>query len=399
MHVEKVIEARENLKNILKETNLIYSKVFSKESGNDVYIKPENLQMTGSFKIRGAYNKIYNLSEASKQKGLVAASAGNHAQGVAFSAKELGVKAIIVMPKSTPLIKVEATRSYGVEVVLYGDCYDEACQKAIELRDRFGYTFVHPFDDEEVIAGQGTLGLEILEQMKDVDYILVPIGGGGLISGIALAVKEMNPAVKIIGVEPEGAKAMWLSVNEHQLIELTHVDTIAEGVAVKRPGIIPFEMVQKYVDQIVTVTDVDIMEAFLILLEKEKLIAENAGVLSLAALHKLDIKNKKIVCIVSGGNIDVVTISELINRGLVIRGRVFCFSVELKDRPGELLKISSILAELNANVIKLEHNQFKTIDRFKQVHLEITLETNGHQHIQEIKNILEEKGYEVEVVY
>lgn len=399
MHVEKVIEARENLKKVLKETNLIHSKVFSKESGNDVYIKPENLQTTGSFKIRGAYNKIYNLNEASKQKGLVAASAGNHAQGVAFSARELGVKAIIVMPKSTPLIKVEATRAYGAEVVLYGDCYDEACEKAIELRDQFGYTFVHPFDDEEVIAGQGTVGLEILEQMKDVDYILVPIGGGGLISGIALAVKEMNPKVKIIGVEPEGAKAMWLSVKEHQLIELTHVDTIAEGVAVKRPGIVPFEMVQKYVDQIVTVTDVDIMEAFLILLEKEKLIAENAGVLSLAALKKLDIKNKKIVCVVSGGNIDVVTISELINRGLVIRGRVFCFSVELKDRPGELLKISGILAQLNANVIKLEHNQFKTIDRFKQVHLEITLETNGHHHIQEIKNILEEKGYEVEVVY
>lgn len=399
MDVKRIMEARENLKDVLKETSVFYSKTFSKESGNDVFIKPENLQTTGSFKIRGAYNKICHLDDASKQKGLVAASAGNHAQGVAFSARELGVKAIIVMPKSTPLIKVEATRDYGAQVILHGDCYDEAYEKAIELRDQEGYTLIHPFDDEEVIAGQGTVGLEIMEQMKDVDYILVPVGGGGLISGIAVAAKAINPQVRIIGVEPEGAKGMWLSLKENKLTELEYVDTIAEGVAVKRPGRIPFEIVQKYVDQIVTVTDVDIMEAFLVLLEKEKLIAENAGVLSLAALKKLNINNKKIVCLVSGGNIDVVTISELINRGLVIRGRVFCFSVELKDRPGELLKISSILAGLNANVIKLEHNQFKTIDRFKQVHLEISLETNGHSHIQEIKEALEKSGYEVQVVY
>lgn len=399
MQVEKIIKARENLKNVLKETNIFYSKVFSLESGNDVYIKPENLQTTGSFKIRGAYNKICNLDEDSKQKGLVAASAGNHAQGVAFSALELGVKATIVMPKSTPLIKVEATRAYGAEVVLFGDCYDEAYERATQLRDEHGYTFIHPFDDEEVIAGQGTLGLEIMEQIQDVDYIVVPVGGGGLISGVALAAKAINPQVRIIGVEPEGAKGMWLSLKENKLTELERVDTIAEGVAVKRPGKIPFEIVQKYVDQIVTVTDVDIMEAFLVLLEKEKLIAENAGVLSLAALKKLNIYNKKVVCIVSGGNIDVVTISELINRGLVIRGRVFCFSVELKDRPGELLKISSILAELSANVIKLEHNQFKTIDRFKQVHLEVSLETNGHNHIREIKETLEKNGYLVNVVY
>lgn len=399
MCLAEVREAHEILKMVLKETPIFHSKVFSKESGNEVYIKPENLQTTGSFKIRGAYNKIYNLDEASKRKGLVAASAGNHAQGVAFSARELGVKACIVMPISTPLIKVEATRAYGAEVILHGDCYDEAYQKAVALGAEMGYTFIHPFDDDEVIAGQGTVGLEIMEQMKDVDYILVPIGGGGLIGGIALAAKAINPQVRIIGVEPEGAKAMWLSVKENRLTELANVDTIAEGVAVKRPGAKTFEIVQKYVDEIVTVTDVDIMEAFLILLEKEKLIAENAGVLSLAALKKLNFYNKKVVCVVSGGNIDVVTISELINRGLVIRGRVFCFSVELKDRPGELLKISSILAELNANVIKLEHNQFKTIDRFKQVHLEVSLETNGHEHIQEIKETLETNGYEYKVVY
>ncbi len=399
MDVQQILQARENLKGVLKETNILYSKVFSTESGNEVYIKPENLQTTGSFKIRGAYNKIAHLDHESKEKGLVAASAGNHAQGVAFSARELGVKATIVMPKSTPLIKVEATRSYGAQVILFGDCYDEAYQKAMTLRDENGYIFIHPFDDEAVIAGQGTIGLEILEQMKDVDYILVPVGGGGLISGVALAAKAINPNVRIIGVEPEGAKGMWLSLKENRLMELERVDTIAEGVAVKRPGAIPFEIVKQYVDQIVTVSDVDIMEAFLVLLEKEKLIAENAGVLSLAALKKLNVYNKKIVCIVSGGNIDVVTISELINRGLVIRGRVFCFSVELTDRPGELLKISGILADLNANIIKLEHNQFKTIDRFKQVHLEISLETNGHSHIQEIKDTLEQNGYEVQVVY
>lgn len=399
MEFDKVKEALINLQGIIKDTKLIHSKVFSKESGNIVYIKPENLQITGSFKIRGAYNKIYNLSQESKQKGLVAASAGNHAQGVAFSAKELDVRACIVMPKTTPLIKVEATRAYGAEVVLFGDCYDEAYQKALALQDEKGYTFVHPFDDEEVIAGQGTIGIEIVEELRKVDYIIVPIGGGGLISGVALAAKSINPKIKIIGVEPEGAKAMSLSVEKNCLIELTRVDTIAEGVAVKKPGNNTFEIVKKYVDEIVTVSDVDIMDAFLLLLEKEKLIAENAGVLSLAALNKLNIRDKNIVCVVSGGNIDVVTISELINRGLVIRGRVFCFSVELMDRPGELLKISTLLANLNANIIKLDHNQYKTIDRFRQVFLEVSLETNGHHHIQEIKDCLEKSGYELKVVY
>ncbi|PKM94271.1 MAG: threonine ammonia-lyase [Firmicutes bacterium HGW-Firmicutes-1] len=399
MEFDKVKEALINLKGIIKETKLIHSKVFSKESGNEIYIKPENLQITGSFKIRGAYNMIHNLSDESKKKGLVAASAGNHAQGVAFSARELNVPACIVMPKTTPLIKVEATRAYGAEVILYGDCYDEAHHRAMALQDEKGYTFVHPFDDEEVIAGQGTIGVEIVEELSKVDYIIVPIGGGGLISGVALAAKSINPNVKIIGVEPEGAMAMSLSIHENRLIELAKVDTIAEGVAVKKPGINTFEIVKQYVDEIVTVSDVDIMDAFLLLLEKEKLIAENAGVLSLAALKKLNIKDKNIVCIVSGGNIDVVTISELINRGLVIRGRVFCFSVELTDRPGELLKISTLLANLNANIIKLDHNQFKTIDRFKQVFLEVSLETNGHKHIQEIKDSLKENGYELQVVY
>jgi len=399
MNIEDIKNAAGRLDSILKKTPLIYSKTFSEERKNEIYLKPENLQVTGAFKIRGAYNKISCLDEDSKNRGLVAASAGNHAQGVAYSAKALNVHACIVMPKATPLIKVEATRAYGAEVLLYGDCYDEAYHKALELKNERGYTFIHPFDDEEIIAGQGTLGLEILQELPDADIIIVPIGGGGLIAGVAMAVKQINPKIKVIGVEPEGAKAMFLSLANNKLTELDKVNTIAEGVAVKKPGEIAFNIIKQYVDEIITVTDVDVMEAFLLLLEKEKLIAENAGVLSLAALKNIKVKNQKIVSLISGGNIDVVTISELINRGLVIRGRVFCFSVVLMDRPGELLKISTLLAELNANIIKLDHNQFKTIDRFRQVHLEVSIETNGHKHIKEIKKSLKENGYELSVIY
>lgn len=399
MNFEMLLAAKKNLQGVIKETPLIYSRTFSNESGNDIYMKAENLQITGAFKLRGAYHKICTLSQEQREHGLIAASAGNHAQGVAYSAKALGVHATIVMPIHTPLIKVEATRDYGAQVVLFGMGYDEAYQHAVELAQEKGYTFVHPFDDEEVIAGQGTIGLEILETLSDADTIIVPIGGGGLIAGVAMAAKLLKPSVKIIGVEPEGARAMQMSMEQGHVVALDHVNTIAEGVAVKRPGNIAFELVKQYVDEIVTVSDVDIMEAFLVLLEKEKLVAENAGVLSLAALKKLEVKNQKIVCVVSGGNIDVVTISELINRGLIIRGRVFCFSVELSDVPGELVKISTILAEHRANVIQLEHNQFKTIDRFKQVHLEVSVETNGHAHIKEIKDSLEENGYAVHVIY
>jgi len=404
MDLNTIIKAREHLKSTIRHTELLHSAFFSGESGNEVYIKPENLQETGSFKLRGAYNKIYQLHEAGEVNGLVAASAGNHAQGVAYSAKELKVLAHIVMPITTPLIKVEATRQYGVEVILKGHDYQEAYEEAMKLKDEMGYTFIHPFDDLDVIAGQGTIGLEILDELSDVDYVLVPVGGGGLIAGVAAAIKQTNPKIKIIGVEPEGADSMTKSLLAGHVISLDEVQTIAEGVAVRTPGATSFELVQKYVDRMITVTDVDIMEAFLLLLEREKLIAENAGVLSLAALKYLTedgekVSNKKIVCVVSGGNIDVVTISELISRGLIVRGRVFCFTVELSDTPGELQKISTLLASCNANIIKLDHNQFKTIDRFKQVILEITVETNGHKHIQEIKDILIANQYKPEIVY
>lgn len=399
MNLEKIVLAKEHLKKTIRHTELLHSEFFSRESGNEIYIKPENLQETGSFKLRGAYNKIYNLNQAGEIKGLVAASAGNHAQGVAFSAKELGVEAHIVMPITTPLIKVEATRQYGAKVVLKGNDYQEAYKHALKLSDEMDFTFIHPFDDEDVMAGQGTIGLEILDELEDVDMIIVPIGGGGLIAGILTAIKALKPEVKVIGVEPDGAAAMKASIDAGQVVSLEGVKTIAEGVAVRTPGTKTFEIIQELVDDIITVTDVDVMEAFLLLLEREKLIAENAGVLALAALKHMDVRGKKIVPVVSGGNIDVVTISELINRGLIVRGRLFCFSVELDDTPGELQRISTLLAKHNANVIQLDHNQFKTIDRFKQVVLEITVETNGHKHIAELKKALEKSGYEPTVVY
>lgn len=399
LNLTNIEKAAEILNGVSKKTELMYSSIFSNESGNQIYLKPENLQVTGAFKIRGAYNKISKLSEEEKKRGVIASSAGNHAQGVAYAAQKLGIKATIVMPKTTPLIKVAATKSYGANVVLHGDYYDEAYDRAKELQEENNYVFVHPFDDLDVIAGQGTIGLEILEDLKDADCIIIPVGGGGLISGIAVAAKSINPEVKIIGVEPEGAKAMKKSIEKNVVISLDTVKTIAEGVAVKKPGDITFEIIKNYVDEIVTVSDFDIMEAFLVVLEKQKLIAETSGVLSLAALKKINYKNKKIVCVISGGNIDVVTISSMINRGLVSKGRLFCFTVDLPDKPGELLKISQILSELNGNVIKLDHNQFKTFDRFMQVQLEVTVETNGHEHINEIIGNLNEAGYSIVRVY
>lgn len=392
-------KAKENLEGIIKKTPLIHSEVFSDESGNIVYLKPENLQRTGAFKIRGAYNKISKLTDEEKSKGVIASSAGNHAQGVALAGKMLSVDATIVMPKTTPLIKVQATRDYGAEVVLHGDCYDDAYAEACRLKEENGYVFIHPFDDIDVIEGQGTIGLEILEELRDADYILVPVGGGGLISGVALAAKRINPNVKVVGVEPDGANAMKESVTRNELVKLNFVDTIADGVAVKKPGDLAFEIIKDYVDEIMTVSDVEIMEAFLLLLEKHKLVAENAGILSLAGLKKLNVWNKKVVCLISGGNTDVVTVSTLINKGLVSRGRLFCFSVELPDKPGELLTIANLLAELNANVIGLEHNQFKNTDRFMNVSLEVTCETNGHDHVDQIIDGLNNIGYQVSRVY
>ena len=393
--LEAFIKAKEKLSKVLLETHLIYSPIFSKESGNKVFIKPENLQKTGSFKIRGAYNKISNLTDAEKKRGVIASSAGNHAQGVAYGAKESGIKAVIVMPKSTPLIKVESTKQYGAEVILHGDVYDDAYKKAKELEEKEGYVFVHPFNDEDVLDGQGTIALEILEELPETDIILVPIGGGGLISGIACAAKILKPEIKIIGIEPEGAASAYEAIKENKVIELKEANTIADGTAVKKIGDLNFEYIKKYVDEIITVSDYELMEAFLLLVEKHKIIAENSGILSVAATKKIKEKNKKVVSVISGGNIDVLMISSMINKGLIRRDRIFNFSVNIPDKPGELAKVVDLIAELGANVVKLEHNQFKNLSRFKDVELQVTVETNGSEHIKNLVQTFEEKGYEI----
>ncbi|WP_338942280.1 threonine ammonia-lyase [Fusobacterium polymorphum] len=393
--LEDFIKAKEKLSKVLLETHLIYSPIFSKESGNKVFIKPENLQKTGSFKIRGAYNKISNLTVDEKKRGVIASSAGNHAQGVAYGAKESGIKAIIVMPKSTPLIKVESTKQYGAEVILHGDVYDDAYKKAKELEEKEGYVFVHPFNDEDVLDGQGTIALEILEELPETDIILVPIGGGGLISGIACAAKILKPEIKIIGVEPEGAASAYEAIKENKVVELKEANTIADGTAVKKIGDLNFEYIKKYVDEIITVSDYELMEAFLLLVEKHKIIAENSGILSVAATKKIKEKNKKVVSVISGGNIDVLMISSMINKGLIRRDRIFNFSVNIPDKPGELAKVVDLIAELGANVVKLEHNQFKNLSRFKDVELQVTVETNGSEHIKNLVQAFEEKGYEI----
>ena len=393
--LEAFIKAKKKLSKVLLETYLIYSPIFSKESGNKVFIKPENLQKTGSFKIRGAYNKISNLTDVEKKRGVIASSAGNHAQGVAYGAKESGIKAVIVMPKSTPLIKVESTKQYGAEVILHGDVYDDAYKKAKELEEKEGYVFVHPFNDEDVLDGQGTIALEILEELPETDIILVPIGGGGLISGIACAAKILKPEIKIIGVEPEGAASAYEAIKENKIVELKEANTIADGTAVKKIGDLNFEYIKKYVDEIITVSDYELMEAFLLLIEKHKIIAENSGILSVAATKKIKEKNKKVVSVISGGNIDVLMISSMINKGLIRRDRIFNFSLNIPDKPGELAKVVDLIAELGANVVKLEHNQFKNLSRFKDVELQVTVETNGSEHIKNLVQTFEEKGYEI----
>ncbi|WP_378953428.1 threonine ammonia-lyase [Pelosinus sp. sgz500959] len=391
--------AAKKLESVIKKTELIESPFFSHECGNRVFIKPENLQVTGAFKIRGAFNKLSKLSEEEKSRGVIAASAGNHAQGIGYAAQLLGIKATLVMPAATPIIKVEATKNYGVDVVLYGDSYDEAYKKARELETENQYVFVHPFDDLDVIMGQGTVALEIINELDDVDEILVPIGGGGLISGMAFAIKMLKPEIKIIGVEPEGACCIKESLIQDRVIELEKVDTMADGTAVKKPGDLTFELIREFVDEVVTVSEFEILEAILLLMEKHKLIVEGAGALSLAGLKKLKSKDKKVVCLVSGGNIDISTISAIINRALVSRGRLFCFTVNLPDKPGELLHVANILSELKANVIKLDHNQSKVMDRFKQVQLEVTVETNGNDHVDEIVAEFQKNGIDIQKVY
>lgn len=395
MKLQDFTTAREHLQKVLLPTHLIYSPIFSEESGNQVYIKPENLQKTGAFKIRGAYNKINKLTEEEKKRGVIASSAGNHAQGVAYAARELGIKAVIVMPKTTPLIKVQSTKKYGAEVVLYGDVYDDAYQKAKELEAQEGYVFVHPFDDIDVLEGQGTIALEILEEMPDAEVIVVPIGGGGLISGIAAAAKMIKPDIKIIGVEPSGAASATEALKKNKVITLPEANTIADGTAVKRIGDLTFNCIKQYVDEVVTVDDYELTEAFLLLAEKHKIIAENSGILPLAALKKLSERGKKVVPVVSGGNIDVLMISSMIGKGLISRDRIFNFAVSIPDRPGELAKITHIIADVGANIVKLAHNQFKNLSRFRDKEVLITVETNGTDHIQALIEAFAAKGYEV----
>ena len=395
MKLQDFTTAREHLQKVLLPTHLIYSPIFSEESQNQIYIKPENLQKTGAFKIRGAYNKINKLTEEEKKRGVIASSAGNHAQGVAYAARELGIKAVIVMPKTTPLIKVQSTKKYGAEVVLYGDVYDDAYQKAKELEAQEGYVFVHPFDDIDVLEGQGTIALEILEEMPDAEVIVVPIGGGGLISGIAAAAKMIKPDIKIIGVEPSGAASATEALIKNKVVTLPEANTIADGTAVKRIGDLTFNCIKQYVDEVVTVDDYELTEAFLLLAEKHKIIAENSGILPLAALKKLTERGKKVVPVVSGGNIDVLMISSMIGKGLISRDRIFNFAVSIPDRPGELAKITHIIADVGANIVKLAHNQFKNLSRFRDKEVLITVETNGTDHIQALIEAFAAKGYEV----
>ena len=396
--IADVYRADKQLSGIVKKTRLIQSDFFSEQSGNEIYIKPENMQHTGAFKLRGAYNKISQLTAEEKSKGVITSSAGNHAQGVAFAAQKLGVKAVICMPATTPILKVEATKAYGAEVILHGDSFDDAFAYSLQLQKKHGYIYVHPFNDREVLLGQGTTALEIINELKDVDAILVPIGGGGFASGVALATKVVSPNVKVIGVEPENAACMKAALDAGKIVTLKSADTVADGCAVKTAGTLTFEFCKKYLDEIITVNEMEIMSALLSLIEKHKLIAEGAGVLSLAALNKLNFKNKKVVAIVSGGNIDISTLSGLIDKALIARGRIFSFNVQLPDKPGELLSVAKILADENANVVKLEHNQALVTNSFKKVLLGVTVETHNLQHIDRIIKALNKNGYEIEKI-
>ena len=394
MTLEKFEEASERVKEVILPTNLIYSEYYSAQTGAKVYFKPENMQYTGAYKVRGAYYKISTLSDEERKKGLITASAVNHAQGVAYAAKLFGVKAVIVMPTTTPLIKVNRTKSYGAEVVLYGNVYDDACNYALKLAEEKGYTFVHPFDDEVVATGQGSIAMEIFKELPTVDIILVPIGGGGLACGVSTLAKFLNPNIKVIGVEPAGANCMQESLKQGKVVSLPSVSTIADGTAVKTPGANIFPYIQKNIDEIITVDDHDLIVNFLDMMENHKMVVENSGLLTVAALKQLDIKGKKVVSILSGGNMDVITISSVVQHGLIQRGRVFTISVELPDRPGELLHVAEIIAKEQGNVIRLEHNQFISINRNAAVELTITMEAFGHEHKEQIIQALKSAGYE-----
>lgn len=392
--LEAFEEASEYVKRVTRETKLVYSDHFSVQTGNKIYLKAENMQVTGAYKIRGAYYKISTMTEEERSRGLITASAGNHAQGVAYAAKAYGCKAVIVMPETTPLIKVNRTRSYGAEVVLHGDVYDEACEYAYQLAEEHGYTFIHPFDDPAVATGQGTIAMEIVQELPLVDYILVPIGGGGLATGISTLAKYLNPKIKVIGVEPEGAACMKASLEKGEVVTLPTVNTIADGTAVKTPGSHIFPYIQKNLDDIITVSDDELIVAFLDMVENHKMIVENSGLLTVAALKHLNVKGKKIVAVLSGGNMDVITMSSVVQRGLIQRDRIFTVSVLLPDRPGELVRVASIIAEQQGNVIKLEHNQFVSTNRNAAVELRITMEAFGTEHKMKIIKALKEHGYD-----
>ncbi|MBP3882330.1 MAG: threonine ammonia-lyase [Lachnospiraceae bacterium] len=393
--LEKFEEACEAVGQVTLDTSLIYSDYFSERTGGKVYLKPENRQRTGAYKVRGAYYKISTLSDEERARGLITASAGNHAQGVAYAAKRFGAKAVIVMPTTTPLIKVNRTKALGAEVVLYGDVYDEACARALELAAEHGYTFIHPFDDPDVATGQGTIAMEIIKELPLVDIILVPVGGGGLATGVSTLVKMLKPGTKVIGVEPEGAACLKASLEAGKVVTLPEVSTIADGTAVKTPGTQIFPYLQKNLDEVITVPDSDLVVSFLDMVENHKMIVENSGLLTVAALKQIKCKGKKVVSILSGGNMDVITMSSVVQQGLIMRDRIFTISVRLPDKPGELHRVSGIIAGVNGNVIKLEHNQFVSINRNAAVELRITLEAFGTDHKKQIIKALSDNGYKV----
>ena len=398
MTLEKFEEASKTVQKVTLRTELVYSDYFSEQTGNKVYLKPENMQFTGAYKVRGAYYKISTLSKEERNKGLITASAGNHAQGVAYAAKIYGIKATIVMPTTTPLIKVNRTKSYGAEVILYGAVYDEAYQHAMELATKNGYTFIHPFDDEVIATGQGTIAMEIFKDLPTVDIILVPIGGGGLAAGVSSLAKLLNPNVKVIGVEPAGANCMQESLKAGHVITLPNVETIADGTAVKTPGGNVFPYIQKNIDEVITVEDHELIVSFLDMMENHKMVVENSGLLTVAALKHLDCQNKRIVSILSGGNMDVITVSSIVQHGLIQRGRIFTVSVLLPDRPGELVNVADVIAKNQGNVIRLDHNQFVSTNRNSAVELVITMEAYGHEHKEKIVKALKEAGYNPKIV-
>ena len=399
MEAEKMLtleafeEASETVSRVTAETKLISSDYFSSLCGNKVYLKPENMQKTGAYKLRGAYYKISTLSDEERSRGLITASAGNHAQGVAYAARAFGCRAVIVMPTTTPLIKVNRTKSYGAEVVLYGDVYDESCAYALALAEEKGYTFIHPFDDPAVATGQGTIAMEIIKELPLVDYILVPVGGGGLCTGVSTLAKLLNPKIRVIGVEPEGAACLKASFEKGEVVTLPSVNTIADGTAVKTPGTKIFPYLRENVDQIITVRDDELIVAFLDMVENHKMIVENSGLLTVAALKHLDFTGKKVVCILSGGNMDVITMSSVVQNGLIQRDRIFTISVLLPDKPGALVGVATVIAREQGNVIRLEHNQFVSTNRNAAVKLTITLEAFGTEHKNRIVEALRAEGY------